>query len=306
VALFIEFVPTPSEHIDGFFELAPVSSSDVVWDLGSGDGRLLFAALDEGAGRAVGVEMDPEHVHAAREAAKSKGLEERITFLEADVMEVNLADASVVLCYLSPAASAALKPKLELELRPGTRVVMESFPVPGWKPVRTSDRWYKQFYLYIMPPQSTDQYPRSDAGFDYLYRLALATVVTGLAFYSFITVLGLERGLKDVTYGVMVLLMCFVIWSTIAIAYYRVSTWIARSLIAIGAVWAIVFIVIWGISTDASIWTRLAVPIGSGIIGGVIGRLIRLPRRRSHRSVCWQSAKWDTFKTEHFGIIKRH
>lgn len=148
---FISFIPTPDEYIDAFFELAPLSSSDVVYDLGSGDGRLLFAALDRGAGKAVGVELNPERVSEARKAARSRGLEDRISFLETDVMQVSLAEASVVLCYLSSSASVALKPKFESGLKPGTRVVMESFPVPGWKPARTIDKVYRQFYLYIVP-----------------------------------------------------------------------------------------------------------------------------------------------------------
>ncbi len=166
---FISFIPTPPEHIDGFFELAPVSSSDVVYDLGSGDGRLLFTALEKGAGRVVGVELDQENVRKAREAAKSKGLEDRATFLEADVMEMKLTDASVVLCYLSTTASSALKPKFESELKPGTRVVMETFPIPGWKSVQTTDREYKQFYLYVMPPEKAEEYPGGDVGYKYLY-----------------------------------------------------------------------------------------------------------------------------------------
>ncbi len=163
---FVSFVPTPPEHIDAFFELAPLSSSDVVYDLGSGDGRLLFAALDRGAGKAVGVELDLERVREAREMARSKGLEGRITFIEGDVMEVSLADASVVLCYLITEASTALKPKFESELKPGARVVMESFPVPGWKPVQTVQKGYKQFYLYTMPPESSEEHPESSVDFD--------------------------------------------------------------------------------------------------------------------------------------------
>ena len=169
---FISWVPTPFEHIAPFFELAPVSSSDVVYDLGSGDGRLLFAALDKGAARAVGVELDPNHAQTARDKAKEKGLQDKVTFLHADVMDVNLSEASLVLCYLITAASAALKPKFEAELKPGTRVVMESFPVPGWKPLETKSREYKTYYLYQMPPEpgvtetAVSQYP--DAGyFDY-------------------------------------------------------------------------------------------------------------------------------------------
>ncbi len=152
---FISFIPTPLEDIDTFFELAPVSSEDVVYDLGSGDGRLLFAALGKGAGRAVGVELNPDHARAAREKAREKRLEHKVTFLEADVMDVNLSEATVVLCYLITAASVALKPKFEAELKPGTRVVMESFPVNGWKPVETKviAYGYKTFYLYRMPPE---------------------------------------------------------------------------------------------------------------------------------------------------------
>jgi predicted RNA methylase len=131
MASFIAWVPTPFEHIDPFFELAPVSASDVVYDLGSGDGRLLFAALEKGAGKAVGVELNPDHVQTARTKANEKGLQDKITILNTDVMDVNLSEASVVFCYLFTTASAALKPKFEAELKPSTRVVMESFPVPS-------------------------------------------------------------------------------------------------------------------------------------------------------------------------------
>ena len=157
---FISWVPTPVEHIDPFFQLAPVSSSDVVYDLGSGDGRLLFAALEKGAGRAVGVELNPDHAKTAREKAKEKGLQEKVTFLEADVMDVDLSEATVVLCYLITAASAALKPKFEAELKSGTRVVMESFPIRGWKAVdiRIVTDGFKSFYLYRMPPEIDDKY----------------------------------------------------------------------------------------------------------------------------------------------------
>ena len=160
---FVGFIPTPLEHIESFFQLVPLSPSDVVYDLGSGDGRLLFAALDRGAGKAVGVELDPGRVREAREMARSRGLEDKVSFVEADVMEVSLAPASVVLCYLIDEASVALKPKFESELRDGTRVVMESFPVPGWKPLRTIDIGFKRFYFYIMPPQFSDEYPEIDS-----------------------------------------------------------------------------------------------------------------------------------------------
>ena len=124
----------------------------MVYDLGSGDGRLLFAALDKGARRAVGIEINPLHVQRARQVAKSKGLDDRITFLEADVTDVNLSEATVVLCYLFTTASKVLMPKFESELKRGTRVVMESFPILEWKPAHSTPKGCKQFFLYIMPP----------------------------------------------------------------------------------------------------------------------------------------------------------
>ena len=167
---FIGFIPTPHEQIEAFFELVTLSSTDVVYDLGCGDGRLLFAALDKGAGRVVGVDLNPEHLSDANKMARKRGLEDRVKFLESDVLEVNLHDASVVLCYLSSRASAALKAKFEVELKPGTRVIMESFPVPGWKPVRILEKEYKKFFLYLMPPQASQDYVDRDAFQDYLNR----------------------------------------------------------------------------------------------------------------------------------------
>lgn len=153
---FINWIPTQPEFIEGFFELAPMLPSDTVYDLGCGDGRLLFAALEKGAGRAVGIDIDPERIISAREEARKRNLEDKVTFLEGDVLEANLADASVVFCYLISAASAVLRPKFEAELKPGTRVVMESFPVPGWRPVRTFEKEYRSFYLYVIPAEHAD------------------------------------------------------------------------------------------------------------------------------------------------------
>ena len=150
---FIGWVPTPPECVDGFFELVTLSPSDVVYDLGSGDGRLLFAALAKGAGRVVGVDLDPELVQQARETARIKGVADRANFIEADVLDVNLAEATLVLCYLYPTASEELRAKFESELRPGARVVIESFYIDEWESVRSIDKGGKSFFLYVMPPQ---------------------------------------------------------------------------------------------------------------------------------------------------------
>ena len=129
---------------------------------------MLFTALENGAGRAIGIELNPELVRQANETAKRQGLQDRITFLHADVMDVNLSEASVILCYLSIYASVALKLKLESELRPGGRVVMEMFPVPGWKPAKIIIKDGKPFYLYNMPPERQKEIETRDPLIDYL------------------------------------------------------------------------------------------------------------------------------------------
>ena len=165
---FSAFIPTLTEQIDAFFELAELSESDVVYDLGSGDGRLLFAALEKGAGKAVGVEFNTELVCEARKTAGLKGLQDRVTFLKADIMQTDLSEASVIFCYLSAAACATLKPKFESELKKGARVVMEFFPVLGWKPLKTIEKDRKRFYLYVMPPEVSPEDTASDPLLDYL------------------------------------------------------------------------------------------------------------------------------------------
>jgi 16S rRNA G966 N2-methylase RsmD len=155
---FVKWVPTPPQIIDSFFELAPVSSSDIVYDLGSGDGRLLFAALEKGAGKCVGIDIDPDCVNVARETAKNKSLEQKVTFIESDVLDQDLSEASVILCYLLQSGIAFLRPKFEKELRPGTRIVIETYPVQGWKPVKIKEVKNRNFYLYVMPPERTEDY----------------------------------------------------------------------------------------------------------------------------------------------------
>lgn len=154
---FVGYVPTHPDHLNAFFELAPPSSSDVVYDLGSGDGRLVFAALDHGVGRAIGIELDADLVKKASASARKKGLDSKATFIHADLIEVKLCEATVVFSYLCPAAWLVLRDKFESELKPGTRVVVEAFPIPGWKAESTASRGYpdyyeiNEFYLYVMP-----------------------------------------------------------------------------------------------------------------------------------------------------------
>jgi SAM-dependent methyltransferase len=165
---FINWVPTRPDCIDAFFEMAPLSSSDIVYDLGSGDGRLLFAALEKGAGKCVGIDIDNERVTEARKTAKDKDLEDKIRFVHGDVTDTDLSSASVVLCYLYPSASYALRSKLEEELKPGTRVIMEAFPVPGWIPEQIREIQGGKLYLYTMPIEKTEDYDDAINNLDFV------------------------------------------------------------------------------------------------------------------------------------------
>jgi len=153
---FISWIPTQEEYIGSFFEICPVSTSDIVYDLGSGDGRLLFAALEKGAAKCVGIDIDPDRVEVASKEAARRRLNHQVQFIEADVMDIRLSEATIILCYLSSTAPASLKPKFEKELKSGTRIVMESFPIRGWKPIKESVTNRRRFYVYTMPPEKTE------------------------------------------------------------------------------------------------------------------------------------------------------
>jgi protein-L-isoaspartate O-methyltransferase len=129
------FIPTPNEIVAAMLRLAHVGPGDVVYDLGSGDGRIVIAAVKEfGAARGVGVELDPAHVREANENARRAGVADRVEFRREDLFETDLRPATVVTLYLSPVINARLRPKFLSELRPGARVVSHVFETPGWEP----------------------------------------------------------------------------------------------------------------------------------------------------------------------------
>src|SRR5512140_1184391 len=156
---FVSLIPTAAEEVSAFFDLAPISQNDVVYDLGSGDGRVVFAAARLGAGRAIGVELNPVHVEEATKTAHKLGLHAQIHFVNADLMDMDLSEATLVVTYLFSTASDALRPKFERELKPGARVVMESFPIHDWEPDAIKRLEHRTFYLYTMPPRLDKRWP---------------------------------------------------------------------------------------------------------------------------------------------------
>lgn len=133
----VPYVVTPPSTVDAILELAEVSDKDVVYDLGSGDGRIVIAAARKYGARGIGIEIDPALVKIARENAKKQGVDDLVEIKEQDVLAANISDATVVTLYLNSAINLMLKPKLWNQLRPGARVVSHYFPIRGWKPDET-------------------------------------------------------------------------------------------------------------------------------------------------------------------------
>ena len=130
----VMFVPTNIDVALGMLQLAAVTPGDVVYDLGSGDGRLVIAAAKRYGARGVGIDIDPSLVADATHNADTAGVAERVTFRKADLFQSDLGPATVVTLYLSPSLNLRLRPKLLRELRPGARVVSNNFDMDDWQP----------------------------------------------------------------------------------------------------------------------------------------------------------------------------
>ena len=133
----ILFVATPELVGIEMLRLAGVTKDDVVYDLGSGDGRLVIAAAREFGARGVGVELEAKLVQDSRESALKAGVADRTQFLWEDIFRADVAAATVVILYLSPELNLKLRPKLLRELRPGARIVSHDFDMGDWPPTRT-------------------------------------------------------------------------------------------------------------------------------------------------------------------------
>lgn len=146
------FVPTRESVADEMLKMAKVTSADVVYDLGSGDGRIVVLAAQKYGARAVGIEISPRLVTIARQVAREGEIEDRVSFVQGDLFEADISAATVVTVYLSPRVNAKLEPKLRKELRPGTRIVSHQFPIGDWaaeQSVRAEDGTL--LYLYVVP-----------------------------------------------------------------------------------------------------------------------------------------------------------
>jgi ubiquinone/menaquinone biosynthesis C-methylase UbiE len=147
----VVFVPTPNEVVNKMLEMAQVTSKDIVYDLGSGDGRIPITAAQKYGARGVGIDINPERIREANENLKKSGVADKVKFVEGDLFETNISEATVVTLYLLNSLNAKLRPKLMKELKPGTRVVSHAFNMGDWKPERTETVDYSTVYLWRIP-----------------------------------------------------------------------------------------------------------------------------------------------------------
>jgi SAM-dependent methyltransferase len=132
----IFFAPTLYSVADQMLKLAGVGASDVVYDLGSGDGRILMLAAQKYRARAVGIEIDHDLVERSRQIAREGEVGDRVRVIEGDLFDADISAATVVTLYLSPSVNNRLETKLRRELRPGTRIVSHQFGIGAWSPDR--------------------------------------------------------------------------------------------------------------------------------------------------------------------------
>ena len=145
------YVPTPPQVVDAMLELARVRDGDVLYDLGSGDGRIPVAAAKKFQVKAVGIDIDPVRIDEAKANARANGVTSEVTFRNEDLFQADFSDATVVTLYLLPSLNEKLRPKLLAELRPGTRIVSHAFRMGDWEPEQTQIVDNSTIYRWTVP-----------------------------------------------------------------------------------------------------------------------------------------------------------
>jgi SAM-dependent methyltransferase len=175
----VQYIPTPQNVVDEMLQLTGMTQDDVVYDLGCGDGRLVITAAKRFGARGVGIDIDPQRISESRDNARQAGVTDRVRFMQQDLFEADIRQATVVTLYLLPKLNVQLRPKLLLDLRPGTRVVSHDFDMAEWQPDQTvrvpgSSRTHSVYYWVIPADVSGVWHVQVPAGVDarsYVLRL---------------------------------------------------------------------------------------------------------------------------------------
>jgi len=147
----VRFVATPPEVVDAMLTAARVTSADIVYDLGSGDGRIVIAAAKKYGARGVGIEINPLLVAESNASARAAGVSHLVQFIQGDLFTADFSAATVVTLYLGPSLNERIKPRLLRELRPGTRVVSHVYDMLGWTADQRVDVGGRWVFLWTVP-----------------------------------------------------------------------------------------------------------------------------------------------------------
>ncbi len=147
----VVYVPTPDEVVEAMLDLAQVNSTDIVYDLGSGDGTIPITAAKKYGARGVGIEINPVLVKEANDNARQAGVTHLVRFIEADLFESDFREATVVTLFLLESLNARLRPKLVRELRPGSRIVSHEFGMGNWRPEKSIEVVRRKVHLWTVP-----------------------------------------------------------------------------------------------------------------------------------------------------------
>lgn len=153
----VPYVPTHETVVAEMLKVAKVGKNDVLYDLGSGDGRIPITAAKRFGTRGVGVDIDPARITEARENAKKAGVADKVKFMQQDLFETDIKEATVVTLYLLPDVNLRLRPKLLADLKPGTRVVSHNYDMGDWKPLKTITVKVPEehtIYYWVVPPRT--------------------------------------------------------------------------------------------------------------------------------------------------------
>lgn len=150
VDLDVPYVPTSQNVVEAMLKLADVKKSDVLYDLGCGDGRIVVTAAKLHGATGIGFDLDPQRIAEANENAKKAGVTGKVKFVKADLFETDLSGATVITMYLLPRVNMELRPKI-LALKPGTRIVSHAFDMGDWKPEKVEHIDGDTIYLWTVP-----------------------------------------------------------------------------------------------------------------------------------------------------------
>jgi SAM-dependent methyltransferase len=154
----VPYVPTPTDVVEAMLKLGGVTGSDVLYDLGCGDGRIVVTAAQKFGARGVGIDLNPERIKEADANAKQAGVTDKTRFIEKNLFDADVSEASIVTLYLLPSVNLRIRPMLLRQLKTGSRIVSHSFDMDDWKPEKTVEVGSRRIHFWTVTEEAKRQY----------------------------------------------------------------------------------------------------------------------------------------------------